>query len=92
MLIKVLSNFFLPIPLDGRKRRNRCVLGKKAFSKSAFLIFSLHNSSEDTFLLFSLYLLIISSSFHLLAVGLDVGIFGKNNARKSREDDPEIKV
>ena len=88
VLMKVLSSFLLPIPLDGKRGRNRGAFGEKAFSKAAFLILLLHNSSEDALLLFPLYLPIVSSSFCLLTAKSGVGVFGKDNAGKSSGDDP----
>ena len=41
VLIKVLSNFLLPIPLDGKRGRNRGALSEKTSSKVDFLIFLL---------------------------------------------------
>ena len=93
VLIKILSNFlFASIPLDGKRGGNKCAFGKKIFSEATFLIFLLHNSFKDTSLLFLLYPLIVSSSFCLPIAGLNVNIFGKNNIRKSRKDDPETKT
>ena len=89
VLIKVLSSFLLPIPLDGKRGRNRGAFGEKAFSKAAFLILLLHNSSEDALLLFPLYLPIVSSSFCLLTAKSGVGVFGKDNAGKGKGDDPK---
>lgn len=91
MLIKVLLNFFLPIPLDGKKRGNRGVFGKKAFSKAALLILPLHNFFEDTLLLLLLHLLIVSSSFRLFAAKLGVGVFGKDDLGITA-DDPGTKT
>ena len=88
MLIKVLSSFLLPIPLDEKRGRNRDAFGKKASSKAAFLILPLHNSSEDAFLLLPLHPLIVSSSLRLPLAKLDIGVFGEDNAGKSRGDDP----
>ena len=90
VLIKVLLNFFLPIPLNKKRKINRSALGKKASSKASVLIFLLHNSSENAFLLFPLYPLIVSSSFCLPVAKLGVGIFGKNNAKKGKEDDCNV--
>ena len=88
VLMKVLSSFLLPIPLDGKRRRNRGAFGEKASSEAALLILPLHNSSEDALLLLPLHPLIVSSSLHLLAAKSGVGVFGKDNARKGRGDDP----
>ena len=88
VFIKVLSNFlFSPIPLNGKRRRNRCVLGDKISSKAAFSILLPHNSFEDALLLFSLHPLIVSSSFCLLVAGSGIGVFSKDNVGKSRGDD-----
>lgn len=87
MLIKILSSFLFPIPLDGKKRRNKNAFGKKAFFEAGFLILPLHNSFEDVFLLFPLYPLIILSNVRLSAPKSDVGVFSKDNAGKGREDD-----
>lgn len=89
VLIKILSNFILPIPLVGKRRGNRGTFNKKASSKAVFLIFLLYNFFEDAFLLLSLHLLIVSSSFCFLTTKLDVGIFGKDNVRTNKEDDPK---
>ena len=86
--MKVLSSFLSPIPLDGKRGRNRGALGEKASSEAALLILPLHNSSEDALLLLPLYPLILSSSFRLLATKSGVGVFGKDNAGKSRGDNP----
>ena len=86
MLIKVLSSFLSLIPLDGKRGRNRGAFGKKASFKAAFLILPLQNSFEDTFILLLLHPLIVSSSLHLHTAKLGVGVFGKNNARKSKGD------
>ena len=77
--MKILSSFLLPIPLDGKRGRNRGALGEKASSKAALLILLLHNSSDDALLLFPLYSPIILSSLHLLAAQLGVSVFGKDN-------------
>ena len=87
VLVKVLSSFLLPILLNGKRRRNRGALGQKASSKAAFLIYPLHNSSEDVFLLLPLQPLIVSSSLCLLAPKSGVGVFGKDNTGKGRGDD-----
>lgn len=78
----------MPILLNGKKKRNRNAFNKKASSKAAFLILPLYNSFEDALLLFSFYPLIVSSSFYLSAAKSSVGVFGKDNARKSKRDDP----
>ena len=88
MLIKVLLNFLLPIPLDGKRGRNRVTFGKKASFEAALLIFPLHNSSKNAFLFLLLYSLIILSSFCLSATKLGISVFGKDNIRKSKGDDP----
>ena len=88
VLMKVLSIFLLPIPLDGKRERIKGAVSEKASSKAALLILPLHNSFEDALLLFLLHPLIISSSFCLLAAKLGIGIFGKDNAGKSRGDNP----
>lgn len=85
--MKVLSNFFLSIPIDGKKRGKRGAFGKKASYKAAFLIFSLHNSSEDALLFLLLHRLIVSSSFCRPAAKSGVGVFGKDNAEKDRRND-----
>lgn len=84
----VLLNFLLPIPLGGKRRGNRDTLGKKTSSKAAFLIFPLHNSFEDIFLLLSLQPLIVSSSFRFFVAKLGVDVFDKNNAKKYKRDNP----
>ena len=86
--MKILSSFFLPIPLNGKRGRNRGALSEKASSKAAFLIVLLHNSSKDALLFFLLHPLIILSSFHLFATKSGVGVFGKDNAEKDRGVDP----
>lgn len=69
----------------GRERgRNRGALGKKASSKAVFLIFPLHNSSEDAILLLLLHSLIVLSSLRLLAVKLTIDVFSKDNVETSR--------
>ena len=88
VLIKVLSSFLLPIPLDGKKGRNKGAFGEKTSSKAALLILPLHNPSEDTFLFFPLYPLIVSSSLCLPAAKLGVGVVSEDNAGRSRGDDP----
>ena len=85
--MKVLSSFLLPIPLDRKRGRNKSALDKKAFSEAALLIFPLHNSFKNALLLLSLYLQIVLSRFHLPAAKLGVGVFGKDNVGKGREDD-----
>ena len=93
MLIKVLSNFlFLPISLDGKKGKNKYSFGKKFFFKTDFLILLLYNSFEDVFLLLLFYSLIVLSSFCLFTAKSGVGIFGKDNIRKDREDNPGTKA
>ena len=84
--MKVLLSFLLPISLDGKSRRNRRAFGEKASSKATFLIFPLHNSSKDVFLLLLLYPLIVSSSLCLFAVKSSIGVFGKDNTGKGRGD------
>ena len=87
--MKVLLNFLSPIPLDGKRRGNRGTFSEKAFSKAAFLILPLHNSSENALLFLPLYPLIVSSSLCLPAAKLGIGVFGKDNAKKNRGDDSE---
>ena len=87
VLMKVLSSFLSPIPLNGKKRRNRGAFRKKASSKAAFLILPLHNSSKDALLLLPLHPLIVSSSLRLPAAKSGVGVFGKDNAGRGRGDD-----
>ena len=89
MLIKVLSNFLLPILLDRKREENRSTLGKKTSFKAAFSIFLFHNFFENAFLHFPLHLLIVSSSFCFFEAELGIDVFGKDNARKSREDNLE---
>ena len=86
--MKVLSSFLLPIPLDGKRGRNRGALGKKASSEVALLILPLHNFFEDALMLFPLHPPIVSSNLRLPATKLGIGVFGKDNAGKSRGDDP----
>lgn len=81
----------MPILLDRNRGGNKYVFSKKISFKAVFLILPLHNSSKNIFLLLLFYLLIISSSFCLFAAGLNVDIFGKNNARKSKRDNPGTK-
>ena len=83
--MKVLSSFLSPIPLDRKRGRNRGALGEKASSEAAFQIFPLHNSSEDVLLLLLFHPLKVSSSFCLLSAKLGVGVFSKDNARKTEE-------
>lgn len=83
---KSFIKFLLLILLDGKKGRNRDALGKNTSSKAGFLILRLHNSSEDIFLLLPLHLLIVLSSFCLLAAKLGVSIFGKDNVGKKKGD------
>ena len=64
--MKVLSSFLLPIPLDGKRGRNRGALDKKTSSKAAFVILPLHNSSDDALLLFSFHPLIVHLVFIFL--------------------------
>ena len=87
--MKVLSNFLLPIPIDGKRKGNRGIFGKKISFETALLILLLYNSSEDAFLLLLLYPLLVSSSLHLFIAKSGIGVFGKNNAGKGRGDDPE---
>ena len=87
--MKVLSNFLLPIPLNEKKSGNKSAFSKKISSKAAFLIFPLYNSSEDTPLLLLLHPLIVSSNLRLLVAKSGNGIFGKDNAEKSRGYDLE---
>lgn len=86
--MKVLSNFFLAILLDKKRGGNSGTFGKKVSSKADLVIFPLHNSSEDAFLLFPLYPQILSSCFCLPAAKSGIGIFGKENTRKSKKDNP----
>ena len=86
--MKVLSSFLLPIPLDGKRGRNRGALSEKAYSEAALLILPLHNSSENALLLLPLHPLIVSSSLRLSVAKSGVGVFGEDNAGKSRGDDP----
>lgn len=79
VLIKILSKFFLPILLDRKRKGNKIVFDKKISFKAVFLIFLLYNFSENTFLLFLLYLLIVLSSFCLFIAKLNINIFGKDN-------------
>ena len=88
MLIKVLSNFLLPILLDGKKGKNRGALSDKASSKAAFLILLLHNSSKDALFLFPLYPLMVSSNLCFFATKSGISIFGKDNAGKNTGDNP----
>ena len=89
MLIKVLLSFLSPIPLNGKRGRNRGAFGKKTSSKTTLLILPIHNSSEDALLLFSLHPLIVSSSLRLSTAKSGVGVFGEDNVGKGRGDDQE---
>ena len=86
--MKVLLNFLLLIPLDEKRGGNKVALSKKTFSKTVLLIYPLHDFSDDALLLLPLHSLIVSSSLHLLGVKLDIGVFGKDNARKGKRDNP----
>ena len=77
----------MPISLDGKKGRNRGAFDEKASFKAVFLILLLHNPSEDVFLLLSLHPQIISSRFRFSVAKLCIGVFGEDNAGKSRRDD-----
>ena len=87
MLIKILSNFLLPIALNKMRKGNRGAFGEKTSYKAAFLIFLLQNSSKNAFLLFSLHLLIVTSNLCFLVAKSGVGIFGKDNIGKGKSDD-----
>lgn len=82
----------MPILLDGKRRGNKYTFGKKISSKAALLILALYNFSEDVFLLFPHYLLIVSSSFYLLVAELGVGVFDKENVGKNMGDDLSSKA
>ena len=84
--MKVLLSFLLPIPLDEKKKRNKGAFSKKISSEAAFLILLLYNSFEDTFLLFPLYPLIVSS-LCLSATKSGIGVFSEDNIGKGRGDD-----
>lgn len=80
------------ILLDEKKRGNKHILGKKTSFEDVFLIFLLHNSSKNTFLILTLHSLIVSSSFCFLVVKSNINIFSNNNIRKSEENNPETKA
>ena len=80
VLIMILSNFLLPVLVDGKRGGNRGGFGKKTSFKAVFLILPLHNSFKDALLLFSLYLLIILSSFCIPVTKSGIDVFGKNNS------------
>lgn len=88
-MMKILSSFPLPILLIGKRKKNKDAFGKKSFYKALFLIFLLHNSFEDAFMLFPLYLPIVSSNFCFFPAKLGIGIFSKNNATKNKGEDLE---
>lgn len=91
-LIKTLLNdLFLPILLDKKRKRNGHTFNKNTSSEDIFLIFLFDNFFEYTFLLFLLYSLIVSPSFHLSTCRLCVSIFGKNNTKKAEEITLELK-
>lgn len=79
----------MPILLDGKKEGNRGGFIKKASSKAALFILLLYNFSEDPFLLFPIHPQIVLSSLCLFAAKSGVSVFGEDNARKSKRDDPE---
>lgn len=91
ILIKVLLNFLLSILLDQERERNKGALSKKAFFKVAFLILLLFNSSENIFLLFLLYPVIILSNLCFSITKSGVGNFSKNNSG-TVANNPDIAV
>lgn len=84
---KGLIEFFFANTTGLEEKRKHGTLGKKISSKPTFLVPLLHNSSEDAVLLFLLHPSMVLSSLCLFPAKSDIGVFGKDNTRKSRGDD-----